>query len=70
MCLSHTELLLLVTAVSTVILLVAQQAGVDAVAVCTAEPGWHLTGDVHWQSTHKEFNLLPVYIIRTQCCYL
>lgn len=50
MCVSHTEFLLLVTAVSTVVLLVAQQAGVDTVAVCTAEPGRHLTGDVHWSN--------------------
>lgn len=47
---SHTKILLLVTAVPTVVLLVAQQAGVDTVAVCTAELEWHLAGDVHWSN--------------------
>lgn len=51
-CVRHTEILLLVAAVATVVLLVAKQAGEDTVAVFTAELGWHLTGDVYW-STKK-----------------
>lgn len=57
MCAGHTEFLVLVTAVSTVVLLVAHQAGVDAVAVRTAEPGRHLTGDVHWSNTHTQASI-------------
>lgn len=50
--LSRTEVFLFIAAVSTVVLHVAQQPCVDAVAVGTAEPGWHLTGDVHWLETN------------------
>lgn len=47
---SHTKILLLVTVVPTVVLLVAQQAGADTVAVRTAELERHLAGDVHWSN--------------------
>lgn len=47
LCGTRTELLRLVAAVSTVVLQVAQQPRVDAVAVGTAELGRHLAGDVH-----------------------
>lgn len=50
----HTEILLLVTAVATVVLLVAKQAGVETVAVVTAELKWHLAGDVYWSAKKKE----------------
>lgn len=56
---SHTEFFSLVTAVPTVVFLVAQQARVDTVAVGTAEPGRHLTGDVHWSNKHKS-ELVPI----------
>ncbi|TNN65298.1 hypothetical protein EYF80_024452 [Liparis tanakae] len=51
-CWSLTEFLLLVAAVSTVVFLVAQHAGVDAVAVGTAEPGRHLTGPGNRSGRH------------------
>lgn len=41
-----TVLLLLIAAVPAVILLVAHESGVDAVAVVTAELRRHVTGDV------------------------
>lgn len=44
----HTKLLSLVTAISTVILLVAHTARVNTVPVGTAELGRQLTADVHW----------------------
>lgn len=47
-CESRTEILLLVAVVATVVLHVAEQASVDAVAVVTPEFGWHFTGDVDW----------------------
>lgn len=50
----HTEILLLVAAVATVVLLVAKQGGADTVAVFTAELKWHLTGDVYWSTKKKE----------------
>lgn len=42
-----TVLFLLITAVSAVVILVAHEAGVNAVAVVTAKLGRHLTGDVN-----------------------
>lgn len=44
---SHTQFFIFITVVPTVVLLVAQEAGVDTEAICTAEFGWHLTSDVH-----------------------
>lgn len=46
-CERHTQILRLITAISTVVLLIAQQTRIDTVSVCTAELGRHLTGDVH-----------------------
>lgn len=53
-CVRHTEILLLVTAVATVVLLVANQADAETVAVVTAELRWHLAGDVYWSTKRKK----------------
>lgn len=50
---SHTEFLLFVTVVPTVVLLVAQQAAEDTVVVLTTEASRTLAGDVHWSNTNK-----------------
>lgn len=52
-CESHTQILLLVAVVATVVILVANQAAVNAVAVVTAELGRHFTCNVDW-SKKKE----------------
>lgn len=62
-CVRHTELLLLVTAVATVVLLVAKQAGEETVAVFTAELKWHLTGDVYWSTKKKKETIKSGYIL-------
>lgn len=51
---SHTEILLFVAVVATVVLLVAKQAGVEADSIVTAELGRHLTCNVDWQNTHTK----------------
>lgn len=53
-CESHTEILLLVAVVATVILLVAKQAGVEADAIVTAEFGRHFTRNVDWSKNKKK----------------
>lgn len=63
---SHTEVFFLITAVSTVVLLITQHSSIDTVAVVTAEPRWHLTGDVHWLNTSK-CDLSPMSISMCVC---
>lgn len=58
---SHTEVLLLVAVVAAVVLLVAQKAGVDAVAVVTAELGWHFTCNVDWSKKDIKRKMSAVF---------
>lgn len=51
---SHTEILLLVAVVATIVFLVAQQAGVEADSVVTAELGRHFTCDVDLSNENKQ----------------
>ncbi len=46
MCESLTVVLLFVTAIPTVVFLVAHETTINAVAIVTAEFGWHFTCNV------------------------
>lgn len=63
-CESHTQILLLVAVVATVVLLVANQASVDAVAVVTAELGWHFTCNVDCSKKKRNKKRCQQYFIR------
>lgn len=69
-CESHTQILLLVAVVATVVLLVAKQAGVDAVAVVTAELGRHFTRNVDWSKKKKSKKMSAVFHKRVINCLL
>lgn len=69
-CESHTQILLLVAVVATVVLLVAKQAGVDAVAVVTAELGRHFTCNVDWSKKKKSKKMSAVFHKRVINCLL
>lgn len=67
---SHTQILLLVAVVATVVLLVANEAGANTVAVVTAELGRHFTCNVDWSKKKKSKKMSAVFHKRVINCLM